>query len=74
MNIYILLITLEEIAIINHVWLAVMLIVAAERQATIGVLCSLSGVYRVSAALSAVIRDITTGTAYVWIHEGVLIV
>ena len=47
-----------------------MLIVAAQRQATIGVLCSLSGVYRVSAALSAVIRDITTGTADVWIHEG----
>ena len=47
-----------------------MLIVAAERQTTIDVLCSIAGVYRVSAALSAVIRGITTGTAYVWIPGG----
>ena len=44
-----------------------MLIVAADRQATIGVLCSLSSVYRVIAALSAFIRGITAGTADVWI-------
>ena len=44
-----------------------MLIVAADRHVTIGVLCLLSGVYRVSAALSAVIRCITTGTADVCI-------
>ena len=58
------------IAVICHVWLAVVLIVAADRQTTIDVVCSISGVYRVSAALSAVNRGITTGTAYVWIQEG----
>ena len=47
-----------------------MLIVPTDGQTTIGVLCSLSGVYPVSAALSAVIRDITTGTADVWIPRG----
>ena len=44
-----------------------MLIVAADRQVTIGVVCLLLGVYCVSAALFAVIRGITTGTADVWI-------
>ena len=47
-----------------------MLIVAADRQTTIGVLYSRPGVYRVSAALSAVIRGITTGTEDVWIPGG----
>ena len=51
-----------------------MLIVAADRQTTIDVLFSISGVYRVSGALSAVIRGITTGTAYVWNHEGGLLI
>ena len=50
-----------------------MLIVAADRQVTIVVLCLLSGVYRVSGALSAVISGITTGTVVVWIPGGVLI-
>ena len=47
-----------------------MLILAAEGQATTDVLCSFAGVYRVSAALSAVIRGITTNTADVWIPGG----
>ena len=50
-----------------------MLIVAADRQVTNFVLCLLSGVCRVSAALSAVIRGISTDTADVWIPGGVLI-
>ena len=58
------------ITAICHIWLAVVLIVALYRQTTIDVLFSISGVYRVSAALSAVIRGITAGTADVWIHEG----
>ena len=52
----------------------VVLTVAADRQANIGVLCTLSGVYRVSAALSAVISSITTGTADVWILRGGLLI
>ena len=47
-----------------------MLILAAYRQATIGVLCVLSGVHRVNAAVSAVIRGITAATAGVWMPEG----
>ena len=47
-----------------------MLILAADRQATIGVLCFLSGVHRVNAAVSAVIRGITATTAGVWMPEG----
>ena len=54
-------------------WLAVVLIVAADRQATIDNLCSLSRVCRKSAALSSVIRGITAATADVWIHGVVLI-
>ena len=34
------------IAVTYHVWLAVVLIVSTDRQATIDVLCSFSGVYR----------------------------
>ena len=47
-----------------------MLILAADRQATIGVLCFLSGVHRVNAAGSADIRGITAATAGVWMPEG----
>ena len=54
-------------------WLAVVLIIAADRQATIDVLCSVSNVYRVKAAISAVIKDITGATAYVWIYGGSII-
>ena len=50
-----------------------MLIVAAYRQTTIDVFCSLSGVYRVSATLSAIIRGITAATVDGWIPGGVLI-
>ena len=62
------------IAVICHVWLAVVLIVASNRHTTIDVLCSMSDVYRVSAELSAVVRVITTDNAYVWIHEGGLLI
>ena len=48
-----------------------MLIVAADRQTTIHVFCSLSGVYRVSATLSAIIRVITAATVDGWIPGGV---
>ena len=47
-----------------------MLILAADRQATIGVLCFFSGVHRVNAAVSAVIRGITAATACVCMPEG----
>ena len=49
------------IVVIYHVWLAAVLIIVADRHTTIGALYSLSGLYRVSAALSAVIRGITAG-------------
>ena len=46
-----------------------MLIVSADKQATIDVLCSLSGISR-KTAISAVIKGITTASAYVWVHAG----
>ena len=49
-----------------------MLIVAADRQTTIHVFCSLSGVYRVSATLYAIIRVITAATVDGWIPGGCL--
>ena len=55
------------IAVTYHIRLAVVLIIAAYRQVTIYVLCSLSGVYRVKVAISAVSMGITTASAYVWI-------
>ena len=58
------------IAVTYHVWFAVVLIITAYRQVTIDVLCSLSGVYGVKMAISAVIKGITTASAYVWICGG----
>ena len=43
------------IAVVYHVWLAVELIVAADRHATIAFVCSLLGVTRKSAAVCAVV-------------------
>ena len=51
------------IAVTYHIRLV--LIIAAYRQVTIYVLCSLSCVYRVKVAISAVIKGITMASAYV---------
>ena len=48
-----------------HVWLAVVLIVAADRQATIAGVCSLPGVSRMSAARIAVLRHVLLSC---WTH------
>ena len=48
----------------------VVLIIAADRQVTIDVLCYLSYVYRVSAAHSAAIKGITAATAVICIPGG----
>ena len=60
---------LNNIIVVTY-HIRLVLIIAAYRQVTIYVLCSLSGVYRVKVAISAVIKGITTASAYVWIYWG----
>ena len=61
---------LFQVSFVCHVWLAVVLVVAADRQATIAGVCYLSGVSRMSAALIAVLLDTCAAAASVTIQKG----
>ena len=47
---------LFQVSFVCHVWLAVVLIVAADRQATIAGVCSLSGVTYLSCLVSGSVK------------------
>ena len=61
---------LFQVSFVCHVWLAEVLIVATDRQATIAGVCPLSGVSRMSAALIAVLLDTCAAAASVTILKG----
>ena len=60
---------LFHVSFVCHVWLAVVLIVAADRQVTSAGVCSLPGVIRMSAALIALLLDICAAAASVTIQK-----
>ena len=61
---------LFQVSLVCHVWLVVVLIVEADRQVTIGGVCSLPGVSRMSAARVAVLLDTCAAAASVTIQKG----